>query len=131
MVVKWLLKKKLSPPPHPKKILYDDCHPILHYQTCLPNLALTPRSYLFLHTLSGLLPMFTQAHCLCILRLTAYVFSGSLPMYSQAHCLCILRLTAYVFSGSLPIKVGRYIVMIAVCVNNRLAVSCWLAILKY
>ncbi len=33
-------------------------------------------------------------------RLTAYLFSGSLPMYSQAHCLCILRLTAYVFSGS-------------------------------
>ncbi len=25
----------------------------------------------------------------------------------------------------------RYIVMIAVSVNNRLAVSCWLAILKY
>ncbi len=56
------------------------CHPILHYQTCLPNLALTPRAYLFLHTLSGLLPMYSQAHCLCILRLTAYVVSGSLPM---------------------------------------------------
>ncbi len=38
-----------------------------------------------------------QAHCLRILRLTAYVFLGSLPMYSQAHYLCILRLTAYVF----------------------------------
>ncbi len=59
------------------------CHPILHYQTCLRNLALTPRG-------------------LSILRLTAYVVSGSLPMYSQAHCLCSLRLTAYLFSGSLP-----------------------------
>ncbi len=80
------------------------CHLILHYQTCLPNLALTPRAYLFLHTLSGLLPMFSQACSLCILRFTAYLFSGSLPMYSQVHCLCILRLTAYnVVSGSLPI----------------------------
>ncbi len=78
------------------------CHPILHYQTCLPNLALTPRAYLFLHTLSGLLPMYSQAHCLCSLRLTAYVVSGSLPMYSQAHRLCILRFTAYLFSGSPP-----------------------------
>ncbi len=77
------------------------CHPILHYQTCL-NLALTPRAYLFLHTLSDLLPMYSQAHCLCSLRLTAYVVSGSLPMYSQAHCLCSLRFTAYLFSGSLP-----------------------------
>ncbi len=51
--------------------------------------------------------MYSQAHCLCILRLTAYVvfsgslaslFSGSLPMYSQAHWLGILRLTAYVYS---------------------------------
>ncbi len=64
--------------------------------------------------------MYSQAHCLCILRLTAYVFSGSssmhsqahwLGIHSQAHYLCIhsqahwlgiLRLTAYVFSGSLP-----------------------------
>ncbi len=76
--------------------------PILHYQTCLPNLALTPRAYLFLHTLSGLLPMFSQACSLDILRFTAYLFSGSLPMYSQAHCLSSLRLTAYVVSGSLP-----------------------------
>ncbi len=46
----------------------------LHYQTCLPSLALTPRAYLFLHTLSGLLPMFTQACSLGILRLTTYVW---------------------------------------------------------
>ncbi len=77
------------------------CHPILHYQTYLLNLALSPRAYLFLHALSGLLPMFSQTCCLGILRLTFYVFSGSLPMYSQVHCLSILRLTAYVFSGSL------------------------------
>ncbi len=49
------------------------CHPILHYQTCLPNLALNPRAYLFLHALSGLLPMYSQAHCLSSHRLTAYL----------------------------------------------------------
>ncbi len=58
------------------------CHPILHYQTCLPNLTLTPRAYLFLHTLSGLLPMFSQA------------YPG--PIYSCIHyracCLCFLKL---------------------------------------
>ncbi len=89
------------------------CHPILHYQTCLLNLALRPGACLFLHALSctirlaayvfsSLLPRYSQTHCLCILRLTAYVFSGSLPIYSQAHCQCILRLTAYLVSGSLP-----------------------------
>ncbi len=87
------------------------CHPILHYQTYLLNLALSPRAYLFLHALSGLLPMFSQTCCLGILRLTFYVFSGSLPMYlfigllpilSQAHYLCILRLAVYLVSGSLP-----------------------------
>ncbi len=78
----------------------------------IPNLALRPRAYLFLHALSGLLPMFSQACCLGILRLTFYVFSGSLPMYlfigllpisSQAHWLCILRLAVYLVSGSLPV----------------------------
>ncbi len=59
----------------------------LHYQTCLPNLALTPRAYLFLHY---------------TIRLAAYVFSSSLLRYPQADYLCILRLTAYLFSGSLP-----------------------------
>ncbi len=62
------------------------------------------------YLVSGSLPTYSQAHCLCILRLaalgilrlTAYLVSGSLPTYSQAHCLCILRLAAYVFSGSLP-----------------------------
>ncbi len=62
------------------------CHLFLHYQTCLPNLALRPRAYIFLHALSGLLTC---------------VFSSSLPMYSQAHCLSTHKLTAYVFSGSL------------------------------
>ncbi len=53
-----------SPPTysHPIKLTASmhsqtHCHPILHYQTCLRNLALTPRAYLFLHTLSGSLPM--------------------------------------------------------------------------
>ncbi len=76
----------------------------MHYQECcLCILRLT--AYLF----SGSLLMYSQAHCLSSLRLTAYLVSSSLPMYSQAHCLCILRLTAmysqahcYVFSGSLP-----------------------------
>ncbi len=63
---------------------------------CLCSLRLT--TYVF----SGSLPIYSQAHCLCSLRLTAYVFSGSLPMYFQAHYLCILRLTTYVVSGSLP-----------------------------
>ncbi len=62
------------------------CHLFLHYQTCLPNLALRPRAYIFLHALSGLLTC---------------VFSSSLPMYSKAHCLSTHKLTAYVFSGSL------------------------------
>ncbi len=84
-------------------------HP--HTQTCLPNIALRPRAYLFLHALSGLLPTFSQACCLGIPRLTFYVFSDSRPMYlfigllpilSQAHCLCILRLAVYLVSGSLP-----------------------------
>ncbi len=47
------------------------------------------------YVFSSLLLRYSQAHCLSILRLSAYVFSGSLP--------CILRLTAYVFSGSLPV----------------------------
>ncbi len=48
-------------------------------------------------------PAYSQAHCLCILKLTAYLLTSSLPMYSQAHCSCILRLTAHVFLGSLHI----------------------------
>ncbi len=86
------------------------CHLFLHYRTCLPNLALRPRAYIFLHALSSLLtcifsgslPMYSQTHCLCTLRLAAYVFLGSLPMYSQACCLSTHKLTSYVFSGSLP-----------------------------
>ncbi len=97
------------------------CHPILHYQTCLLNLALSPRAYLFLHALSGLLPMFSQTCCLGILRLTFYVFSGSLPIYlfigllpilSQDRYLCILSLAVYLVSGSLPMysQVAVYLV---------------------
>ncbi len=63
----------------------------LHQARCLSILTLTQARCLSILTL-------TQARCLSILTL-----SGSLPMYSQAHYLCILRLTAYVFSGSLPI----------------------------
>ncbi len=96
------------------------CHLILHYQTCLRNLALSPRAYVSIfactirlaaYVFSNLLPRYSQTHFLCILRfaayvsihrLTAYLVSGSLPMYSQACCLSSLRLTAYVFSGLLP-----------------------------
>ncbi len=63
---------------------------------CLTILRLA--AYVF----SGSLSIYSLACCLSsTLRLTAYVFSGSLPIYSQTHCLCNLRLTAYVLSGSL------------------------------
>ncbi len=48
---------------------------------CLFSLSLRLAAYLFSLSLR-LLPVYSQAHCLCILRLTAYVFLGSLPMYS-------------------------------------------------
>ncbi len=92
-------------------------HVYSHSQACclsILSLSLRLAAYLFslrqarclsILTLSGSLPIYSQAHCLCILRLAAlgilrlaaYLVSGSLPTYSQAHCLCILRLTAYVF----------------------------------